>query len=235
MEQISYFEHVSATEERFCIGIKRYSAAKLYVYLEQYSTKLRSPHGQPALCMNRQPKIVIIYSLNDQNETVNGNMKISSVIVGNMRKQTPACPTHLGDAQPLVVVAVEAKLHLLSFVSVEVERLVPKSLSAGLDLAFVFSVIVGFVHVKFPGPLIPLVERDLHLDNVLGLLERVRDAASVPLARPARVCLATAVPGVFGLASLRVTATIIGITLVVPIGFHVNPGPLACIDESWDR
>ena len=162
-------------------------------------------------------------------------MKISSTAVVKLnQKSKSARPAHLRDAQPLVVVAVEAKLHLLSFVSVEVERLVSKSFPAGLDLALVFPVIVGFVYVKFPGPLIPLVERDLHLDNVLRLLEGVRDTASISLARPARVCLATAVPGVFGLATLRVTAAIIGITLVVPIGVHVNPRSLACIDKGWD-
>ena len=143
-------------------------------------------------------------------------------------------PAHLGDAQPLVVVAVEAKLHLLGFIGVEVERLVSNSFAAGLDFSVVFAVVVGFVHVQLSGPLISLVEGDLHTDNVLGLLEVVRDAASISLARPARVCLATAVSRVFGNAALRVATAIIGITLVVPSGVNVNPGPLACIDESWD-
>ena len=111
-------------------------------------------------------------------------------------------PTHLGDAQPLIVVAVEAKLNLLGFIGVEVERLVTKGLAAGLDLALVFPVIVSFVHVQLAGPLISLVERDLHADNVLGLLERVGDAASISLTRPARVCLATAVSSVIACTPL---------------------------------
>ena len=138
--------------------------------------------------------------------------------------------THLRDAQPLVVVAVEAKLDVFRFIGVKIEGLVSKSFAARRDCAVVVTV---FVHAQRPGPLISKVESDAHPDYVLGFLERVRDAAIVSLARPARVGRATAVPSVFGFAAVRVTATTASIAVVVVSGIDIDPGPHACIDEAW--
>lgn len=141
--------------------------------------------------------------------------------------------THLCDTQPIVIVAVGAKLDIHRFVSVEVKGLVSKCFTARRDCAVVFTVIVYIIHIQGPGPLIAEVESDVHLDDVLRLFKGVGDAAVVPLARPARVRGATAVSSVVGEASLRVAAAILGCPVVVIHGFHVDRGLLTCFDQGW--
>lgn len=108
---------------------------------------------------------------------------------------------------------MEAKLELLGFVGVQVEHLVSKRRSAGRDCAVV---VIVDVHVQLPGVLIPLVEGNTHLNNVLRLLEVVRDAASligirasedIPLTRPARVGFEVVVSAVVGYAAVWAAAT----------------------------
>ena len=138
--------------------------------------------------------------------------------------------THLGDAEPVIAVVVQTQFDVFGLVGVEGEILESTSLAARRDFAVVVTVVV---HVQRPDPLVSLVERDPHPDNVLGFLERVRDATAIALARPARVGRATAVPSVFGHAAVRVTSAIIGIAVVVVGGIHVNPGSHTCVNEGW--
>ena len=138
-------------------------------------------------------------------------------------------PTYLCDAEPFVVVAIEAKLDVFRFIGVEVEVLISKSVAARRDFAVVVAVVV---HVQRPGPFIPQMESDAHPNDVLGFLEGVGDAAIVSLARPARVGRATAVPSVFRHAAIRVTTAIAGVAVIVIGGIYVDPRPHACVNEA---
>ena len=160
--------------------------------------------------------------------TVCTNNKLCGLRYSHALSQCSA-PTHLRDAQPFVVVAVEAKLDVFRFIGVEVEVLVSKGVAARRDFDVVVAVIV---HVQRSGPLISQMESDAHPNDVLGFLEGVLDAAIVSLARPARVGRATAVPSVFRHAAVRVTASIVGITIVVIGGIYVDPRSHACVNET---
>ena len=146
-------------------------------------------------------------------------------------------PTHLGDAQPDVLVPLrvaEAEPQLLGFVRVDVEPLEIARRAAGVDCVDLLSVAEN---VQAPSSLCAPVESDRDLFNVLRFLEGVPDAAPVvfiravedfPLARPARVRPRSVVESVFGYAAAGVAE------LVVAIGVHVDPGPHAGIDEGCD-
>ena len=153
-----------------------------------------------------------------------------------------ATPTHLGDAQPDVLVQLrvtEAKPQLLGFVRVDVEPLEIARRAAGVDCVDLLSVAEN---VQAPSSLCAPVESDRDLFNVLRFLEGVPDAAPVvfiravedfPLARPARVRPRFVVASVFRDAAAGAAATA-GRALVVPIGVHVDPSPHAGIDEGCD-
>lgn len=88
---------------------------------------------------------------------------------------SPTNERYLGDTQPLLglgFVVGETKDDLGRLLGVEGEALVPVRLAAGRDLA-----VEGAVddHVQRPNVLVPLVERDADLDDVLGLFEVVLD------------------------------------------------------------
>ena len=98
-------------------------------------------------------------------------------------------------------------------------------------------------HFECPGVLIPIMKGDAQPDNVLGFLEGVRDAApvvlsiaveDVSLARPARALPEIVVPCIGRYAAAR-AAAIAGSPRVVAIGVHVDPGPVASVDECWDE
>ena len=89
----------------------------------------------------------------------------------------PYCDAHLCDAQPLVadgIRVVEANLEVSRFVGVESELLEVNGRPARLNLAVEITIVV---HVQSPSPLGSLVKRHLHPGNVLGVFERVLDAA----------------------------------------------------------
>ena len=151
-----------------------------------------------------------------------------------------ATPTHLGDAQPDVLVPLrvaEAEPQLLGFVRVDVEPLEIACRAAGVNRIDFLSVAE---YVQAPGSLGTPVEGDRDLFNVLRFLEGVPDAAPVvfiravedfPLARPARVRPRFVVASVVGYAAAG-AAAIAGRALVVPIGVNVDPRPHAGIDEG---
>ena len=90
-----------------------------------------------------------------------------------------ATPTHLGDAQPDILVPVgvaEAEPQLLAFVGVYVEPLEIARLADGLDRVDFLSLAE---YVQAPFSLVTSVEGDGNLFNVLGFFEGVPDAASV--------------------------------------------------------
>ena len=116
----------------------------------------------------------------------------------------------------------------------EWEALVSIRVTAGRDLAVERTV---NDYVQCPIVLIPPVERDTGLDNILGVFKVVLDTTppdscdKVALTRPARVGSETAIPSVFGNAAVR-AATIPGRPLVIRGGLGYHPCPLAHIDEG---
>lgn len=148
--------------------------------------------------------------------------------------------SYLSDTQPLLgpgSVIGETKDDLGRLLGVEGEALEPIRLAAGRDLA-----VEGAVddHVQRPNVLVPLVERDADLDDVLGVFKVVLDPTAPDagdeeaLTRPARVGAAIAVPSVFGEATVR-AAAIPGRPLVVCGGLGHHRRPASRIGEGWDR
>ena len=115
----------------------------------------------------------------------------------------------------------------------EWEALVSIRVTAGRDLAVERTV---NDYVQCPIVLIPPVERDTDLDNILGVFKVVLDTTppdscdKVALTRPARVGSETAIPSVFGNAAVR-AATRIGVSRVISSGIHHHGCLLACIDK----
>ena len=83
--------------------------------------------------------------------------------------------SRLRNAEPLVLVAVEAKLDVLGFIGVEVEVLVFKSVAARGDFAMLIAL---DVHVQRPSHLISQMRSDEHPNDALGFLEEQKSSPS---------------------------------------------------------